>query len=199
VENFPWWTVEQNKFASDIKQFVDEAMPRDEEARWKREFPRDIFDMIGELGYTGAMIPKEYGGLGLGLTGACIAAEETSRMPGIGRVFIGNMLGGLGQIMAYGNEEQKKRFFPRIAKGEIGAICITEPFVGTDAAAIETIARRYGDHYIITGKKRFIVAAGLAARHMLYARTSDDAEDIRRHRHLTAFVVEKGFPGFTVE
>ena len=199
MDNFPWWTVEQNIFASEVKQFVDEAMPRDEEARWKREFPRDIFDMIGKLGYTGAMIPKEYGGLGLGLTGACIAAEETSRMPGIGRVFIGNMLGGLGQIMAYGNEEQKKRFFPRIAKGEIGAICITEPFVGTDAAAIETIARRDGDHYIITGKKRFIVAAGLAARHMLYARTSDDAEDIRRHRHLTAFIVEKGFPGFTVE
>ena len=109
------------------------------------------------------------------------------------------MLGGLGQIMAYGTEEQKRRFLPRIAKGELGAICITEPFVGTDAAAIETVARRDGDKYIINGKKRFIVSAGVATRHMLYARTSDNPEDIRRYRHLTAFIVEKGMPGFTVE
>jgi alkylation response protein AidB-like acyl-CoA dehydrogenase len=199
MEYFPWWTEDQKRFADEVRQFVDEAMPRDEEARWKREFPWDIFDRIGEQGYTGAMIPKEYSGLGLGVTGACIAGEEFCRMPGVGRVFIGNMLGGLGQIMAYGTEEQKRRFLPRIAKGELGAICITEPFVGTDAAATETIARRDGDKYILNGKKRFIVSAGVAVRHMLYARTSDDPEDIRRHRHLTAFIVEKGFPGFKVE
>jgi alkylation response protein AidB-like acyl-CoA dehydrogenase len=199
MEYFPWWTEEQKKFADEVKQFVDEAMPRDEEARWKREFPWDIFNRIGEQRYAGAMIPKEYGGLGLGLTGACIAGEEFCRMPGVGRVFIGNMLGGLSQIMAYGTEEQKRRFLPRIAKGELGAICITEPFVGTDAAATETIAQRDGDKYILNGKKRFIVSAGVAVRHMLYARTSNDPEDVRRHRHLTAFIVEKGLPGFTVE
>lgn len=199
MEDFPWWTKEQRKFAAEVSQFVDEVMPRDEEARWKREFPWDIFSAISERRYNGAMIPKEYGGMGLGATGACIAGEEMSRMPGVGRVFIGNMLGGLGQIMEYGTEEQKRRFLPRIAKGELGAICITEPFVGTDAAATETVARRDGDKYLISGKKRFIVSAGVAVRHMLYARTSDDPEDIRRHRHLSAFIVEKGMPGFTVE
>jgi alkylation response protein AidB-like acyl-CoA dehydrogenase len=199
VENFPWWNEEQKKFATEVKQFVNGVIPRDEEARWKREFPWDIFNTIGKRGYNGAMIPKEYGGMGLGATGACIAGEEFSRMPGVGRVFIGNMLGGLGQIMAYGTEEQKRRFLPRIAKGELGAICITEPFVGTDAAATETVARRDGDKYIISGKKRFIVSAGVAVRHMLYARTSDDPQAIRRHQHLTAFIVEKGMPGFTTE
>ncbi len=199
MEHFPWWNEEHKKFATEVRQFVDEVTPREEEARWKREFPWDIFDTISERGYTGAMIPKEYGGMGLGVTGACIVAEEISRMPDVGRVFIGNMLGGLGQIMAYGTEEQKRRFLSRIAKGELGAICITEPFVGTDAAAIETVARRDGDKYIISGKKRFVVSAGVAVRHMLYARTSDDPEDIRRHQHLTAFIVEKGMPGFTVE
>jgi len=199
VEYFPWWTEDQKKFADEVKQFVDEVMPRDEESKWRREFPWDIFEAIGENRYTGAMIPKEYGGLGLGVTGASIAVEEISRMPSLGRVFVGNMLGGLGQVMTYGDEEQKRRFLPRIVKGELGAICITEPFAGTDAAAIETVARRNGDKYIINGKKRFIVSAGIATRHMLYTRTSDDPEDARRYRHLTAFIVEKGMPGFTVE
>jgi alkylation response protein AidB-like acyl-CoA dehydrogenase len=199
MEHFPWWTEEQKKFASEVKQFVDKTVPRDEESKWKREFPWDVFEAISKKRYAGAMIPKEYGGLGLGVTGACIAVEELSRMPGLGRVFTANMLGGLGQILAYGTEEQKKRFLSRIAEGELGAICITEPFAGTDAAAIETRARRDGDNYILNGKKRFIVSAGVASRHMLYARTSDDPETIRRHQHLTAFIVEKGMPGFTIE
>jgi alkylation response protein AidB-like acyl-CoA dehydrogenase len=199
MEDFPWWTEEQKKFSTELKQFVDEVISRDEEARWKREFPWDIFDTIGKKGYSGAMIPKEYGGLGLGATGACIASEEISRMPGVGRVFNASMLGGLGQIMTYGTREQKQRFLPQIAKGQLGAVCITEPFAGTDAAATETFARLDGDKYIITGKKRFIVSAGVAVRHMLYARTSDNPQDVARHRHLTAFIVEKGMPGFSVE
>jgi len=154
-------------------------MPRDEETRWKREFPWDIFEKLSKKGYPGAGIPKEYGGLGLGATGACIAAEALNRMPGPGRAFVGNMLGGLRQIIEYGTQEQKKRFLSRIAKGEIGAIVITEPFVGTDAAAIETTARREGDVYILNGKKRFIVSAGVASRYMVYARTSNDPEDIK--------------------
>ena len=199
MEAFPWWTEEQKKFEQEMRAFAEEVMPRDEETRWKREFPKDIFEKIAEKGYTGAGVPKEYGGLGLGATGACIAAEALNRMPGVGRAFVGNMLGGLRQIIEFGTEEQKKHFLPRIAKGEIGAIVITEPFVGTDAASIETTARREGDAYILNGKKRFIVSAGVASRYMVYARTSDDPEDRRNYRHLTGFIVEKGTPGFTVE
>ena len=110
----------------------------------------------------------------MGATGACIASEAFNRMPGPGRTFVGNMLGGLRQIIEYGTEEQKQRFLPRIAKGETGAIVITEPFVGTDAAGIETTARREGDVYVLNGKKRYIVAAGVAHRHMVYARTSNN-------------------------
>jgi alkylation response protein AidB-like acyl-CoA dehydrogenase len=199
MQSFPWWTEEQKKFEQEMKAFAEEVMPRDVETRWKREFPWDIFEKIAEKKYTGAGIPKEYGGLGLGATGTCIAAEALNRMPGVGRAFVGNMLGGLRQTIEYGTEEQKKRFLPRIAKGEIGAIVITEPFVGTDAAAIETTAKRKGDFYILNGKKRFIVSAGVASRYMVYARTSDDPEDRRNYRHLTAFIVEKGVRGFTVE
>jgi alkylation response protein AidB-like acyl-CoA dehydrogenase len=178
---------------------VREVLPRDAETRWTREFPWDIFEKIGEKGYSGAAIPKEYGGLGLGATGACIAVEQIGHMPGVGRVFGGNMLGGLRQLIEYGTEEQKIHFLPRITRGEIGAIVITEPFAGTDASALETTARIDGDAYVLNGKKRYIVSAGLANRYMVYARTSDDPNDIHNYRHLTAFIVEKGMAGFTVE
>jgi alkylation response protein AidB-like acyl-CoA dehydrogenase len=199
MEPFPWWTEEQRRLAEDMSAFALEVWPRDVETRWTREFPHDIFEKIGERGYAGAAIPKEYGGLGLGATGACIAVEAMTRMPGVSRVFVGNMLGGLRQIIEHGTEEQKQRFLPRIAKGEIGAIAITEPFAGTDAASIGTTARREKNHYILNGKKRFIVSAGVAGRYMTYARTSSNPEDMKKYRHLTAFVVEKGAPGFTVE
>ncbi len=199
MEPYPWWTEEQKKFSLQMSEFAKEIMPRDAQTRWTREFPWDIFEKIGNRGYSGAAIPKEYGGLGLGATGACIVLEEVGRMPGIGRALGGNMLGGLRQVMEFGTEEQKKAILPRIAAGEIGAIVITEAFAGTDAAAIETTARREGDTYVLRGKKRYIVSAGVARRHMVYARTSSDPEDIRAYRHLTAFIVERGVPGFTVE
>ena len=66
MEHFPWWSQEHKKLAAEVKQSVDEVIPRDEEARWKREFPWDIFKRISEKGFNGAMIPREYGGMGLG-------------------------------------------------------------------------------------------------------------------------------------
>lgn len=199
MDVYPWWTEEHKAFDQEIRAFVEELMPIDAETRWKREFPWEIFRKISEKGYTAAGVPKEYGGLGLGATGACIAAEGFNRMPNPGRVFVGNMLGGLRQIIEFGTEEQKQRFLLKIAKGEIGAIVITEPFAGTDAAAQEMTARRDGDGYTLSGKKRYIVSAGVASRYMVYARTSDDPKDREKYRHLTAFIVEKGTPGFSVE
>ena len=201
IESFVWWTEEQINFAREIEEFVKTILPRDAETRWTREFPWDIFEKIAEKGYSGAAVPKEYGGLGLGCTGACIATEALGPMPGINRMFGGNMLGGLHQLLSHGTEEQRRKFLPRIAKGEIGAIVITEPVVGTDAANISASAeaRREGDVYILNGKKRFIVAAGLAQRYMAYARTSNDPELVKKHKHLTAFILEKGWKGFTVE
>lgn len=200
MEPFTWWSEDQKKLAREIKEFVDGVMPKAEEAWWKRGVPWEVIKAIAERGYFGAGVAKEYGGKGLGITGVTIATEEISRLPAIGEgVFVASMIGGVHQIIAFGSEEQKARFLPRIAQGELGAVAITEPFVGTDAAGIETTARRDGDRYMITGKKRFITGAGIANRYMLYARTSDAPEDIRRNQHLTGFIVERGMPGFTVE
>jgi len=199
MEPFFWWNDEQKKFSRELSKFVDEHMGMAEEAWWKREFPWELHALIAERGYYGAGIPKEYGGMGLGVTGGCIGTEEFCRMPGVGRQYAASMLAGLHQITRFGTEEQKKKFLSGIAKGVMGAIAITEPFVGTDVAATETTAKRDGNRYIINGKKRFVVCAGVASRYMLYARTSYEPEDRRRYRHLTAFLVEKGMPGFTTE
>jgi len=199
MESFPWWNEEQKKLGVEVEAFAEGLMPRAEEALWKREVPLDIYDQIGERGYFGVRIPKEYGGMGLGATGASIVIEGMSCLPGITYIFGGSMMGGLHQIMEFGNEEQRRRFLPRIAKGELGVISITEPPVGTDASAIETVARREGDHYILFGKKRFNTGIGVGRRHMLYAKTNDSPEAISRYQHLTGFIVEKGMPGFTVE
>ena len=163
MKPFPWWTDEQKAFRKEVHEYAKTIAARDEITRWTREFPTEIFEEIGRKGYIGAAIPKEYGGLGLGATGSCILADElNARMPGVGRIVIGNMNGGLRQIIEYGTEEQKSRFLSEIASGETGAVVITEMTAGTDASGVSVTARKEGDHYVLNGKKRFIVGAGAA-------------------------------------
>jgi alkylation response protein AidB-like acyl-CoA dehydrogenase len=199
MEAFPWWSEEHKKLAADIEKLVEELMPEAEETWWKREVALGVFDKIAAKGYQGVGVPKEYGGMGLGATGASIAMEALSSLPGAFYICGASMMGGLHQILEYGKEEQKRRFLERIAKGELGCIAITEPYVGTDASAIETTAVREGDSYRLNGKKRFITGLAVGKRYMLYARTSDDPDKIKRYEHLTGFIVEKGMPGFSVE
>ncbi|MEM3526550.1 MAG: acyl-CoA dehydrogenase, partial [Candidatus Jordarchaeaceae archaeon] len=87
----------------------------------------------------------------------------------------------------------------KIARGQLGAVCITEVFAGSDAASITTTAEKDGDEWVINGKKRFTTTAGPAERYLVYAKTSDDPEARRKNQHLTAFIVEKGAPGFHLE
>jgi alkylation response protein AidB-like acyl-CoA dehydrogenase len=109
------------------------------------------------------------------------------------------MFGGVEQLLKFGNEEQRQRWLPQIAKGKLGAICITEPSIGSDAAGIETTAVREGNGYVMNGKKRFITNAGVADIYCVYAKTSERPEDKAKYAHLSAFIVEKGTKGFTVE
>ncbi|MHA1632756.1 MAG: acyl-CoA dehydrogenase family protein [Candidatus Freyarchaeota archaeon] len=199
MDTFPWWTDEQKAYQDELCEYVNKLMPRAEEAYWERRFPWDIVKEVGEKGYFGAGVPKEYGGMGLGVTGCCITAEQLGRLYCIGHIFVVSHIGGYHQILHHGTEEQKKKWLSQLAKGVIGAVCITEPYYGSDAAGIETVAVRDGDEYILNGKKRFITGGGVADRYIVYARTSDDPEDRRRYRHLSAFVVEKGMDGFTLE
>ena len=201
MQKHPWWNEKQKEIAEETKRFADENIPRGEEVMWTREFPYDLLKAVGERGWFGAAIPEEYGGLGTGITGCCIVAEELSRVcSALTCSYSVTMFGGVEQLLKFGTEEQKKRWLPKIAKGEIiGAICITEPYAGSDAAGIETTAIQESDGYVLNGKKRFTTNAGIADIYCLYAKTSDKPEDRAKYRHLSAFIVEKGTPGFSVE
>ena len=201
VEKYPWWNKKQKKLADEAKQFADENIPRGEEIAWTKEFPSDLIKEIGKRGWFGAIIPEELGGMDVGVTGCCIIAEEISRVcSALTDAYVVTMVGGTEQLLAFGNDEQKKRWLPKVAKGELlGAVCITEPNVGSDAAGIETTATREGDEYIVNGKKRFISNAGAADIYLVYVQTSDRPEDKAKYKHLSALIVEKGTPGFSVE
>jgi len=201
MEPYHWWDEKQKEITKRAKQFADESLPRGEEVMWTKEFPSDLLKAVGDRGWFGAAIPKTHGGLGTGVTGCCIIAEELSRVcSALACAYSVTMFGGVEQLLKFGNEEQKKRWLPKIAKGQIiGGICITEPYIGSDAAAIETTARLEGNGYVLNGKKRFTTNAGLAHIYCLYAKTSDKPEDKAKYKHLSAFIVEKGTPGFSVE
>ena len=200
MDFFPWWNEKQKNLMEEVKSFADENLSRGEEISWTREFPEDLVEEVAERGWFGALIPEEYGGIGAGVTGCCIVAEQLSRVCiALAGACSVTMYGGTEQLLKFGTEEQKRKWLPRVAEGVIGAICITEPTVGSDAASIETTARREGDEYVIDGKKRFITNAGLADIYLVYAKTSDRPEDKAKYRHLSPLIAEKGTPGFTVE
>jgi alkylation response protein AidB-like acyl-CoA dehydrogenase len=201
MEPFSWWNEKQKNLMADAKSFADENLPRGEEVFWTKEFPSDLLGQIARKGWFGAVIQEQYGGMNAGVTGVAIIAEELSRIgSALGEAYSVSMFGGVEQLLTFGTEDQKKKWLPKIAKGEtIGAVCITEPFVGSDAAGIETTATSEGGSYLLNGKKRFITNAGLADIYVVYAKTSEKPEDKRKYQHLTAFLVEKGAKGFSVE
>jgi alkylation response protein AidB-like acyl-CoA dehydrogenase len=200
IENFFWFTEEQKELGKKVSQFVEDNFEEAEEYFWNTKFPWPLVKKVAKEGYFGVGVPKKYGGLELGATGSCIAAEQLGRLYAVGHVFTVSMLAGLEQMLRFANEEQKEQWLPKIASGEeLGALCITEPFAGSDAANVFTTAEKDGDEWIINGKKRFITGAGVSDRYFIYAKTSDEKAIRKQYAHLTSFVVEKGRPGFSLE
>ncbi|MHA1208827.1 MAG: acyl-CoA dehydrogenase family protein [Candidatus Freyarchaeota archaeon] len=189
METFPWWTEKQKKLAEEVEDFVEENTPRAAEALWRFENPEDLIRKVGEKGWYGTLIPEEYGGMGgeVGVTGACIVAEGLARLGTIATIYSTTCFGGTHQLVRLGTEEQKEKWLPRIARGEqINALCLTEPFVGSDAAGVTTTAKRVDGGYVINGKKRFISTSGIADAYFVYVKTSDDPADRAAYKHLTA-------------
>ncbi len=200
MEGYPWWNDDHKKLARDAKKFADESIPRGEEIMWTKEFPADLLKAVSRKGWFGVAIPVAYGGMGIGITGCCIVAEELGRVcSALTGAYSVTMFGGVEQLIKFGSESQKKRWLPNIAKGMLSGICITEPGAGSDAASMETTATRKSDAYILNGKKRFITNAGVANVYCIYAKTSDRPEDKAKYNHLSAFLVEQKTPGFSVE
>ena len=150
---------------------------------------------MAEIGLMGIPIPKEYGGAGLDALSYAIAVEELSRVDGgTGVILSAHVSLGSYPIMAFGTEEQKKKYLVPLAKGEkIGAFGLTEPNAGSDAGGTETTAVLEGDHYILNGEKIFITNAPKADTYIIFAVTTPDIGT----KGISAFIVEKGWEGFS--
>lgn len=189
------FTEEHEMLRELAKKFADhELRPRAEEVDKRGEVSREVLNQAAELGFLGIPFPEEYGGAGMGEIGYCIMLEEVSRACFSTSVVIGGHV-SIGTMAIYlgGSEEQKQRFMPALCVGEkIAAFALTEPGAGSDAAAIRTFAEKKGNRYILNGQKTFITNGGLADVYSVFAVTDRSAG----LRGISAFIVEKDFPGF---
>lgn len=191
-------TEEQNLIRDMVRSFAEtEVAPSAAQRDEDEQFDRDLmFGRLGELGLTGIVFPEEYGGAGADYLSYSIAVEELSRVCGSTGVTLSAHLSlGSNPIYLFGNEEQKKTFLTPLAQGEtMGAFGLTEPSAGSDAGGTRTVAVKDGSDYIVSGTKIFITNAGEAETYVIFARTDKNAE---KHHGISAFIVEKGTPGFT--
>jgi alkylation response protein AidB-like acyl-CoA dehydrogenase len=195
----------QQEILSTVKSFVDrEIIPNAQELEHGDIYPQKIVDGLKELGIFGLMIPEEYGGLGESLLTYALVVEEIAR----GWMSVSGVI-NTHFIVAYmliqhGTEEQKQRFLPRMAAGDVrGAFSMSEPGLGSDVAAIRTKATRGADgNYVIDGQKMWLTNGGSSTLVAALVRTDEGAE--KAHQNLTTFLIEKpaGFgevvPGLTI-
>src|SRR5699024_1759729 len=151
---------------------------------------------IGELGLMGIPIPEKYGGSGMDFTSYIIAIHEISKVSAtVGVILSVHTSVGTNPILYFGNEEQKKRYLPKLASGEfLGAFALTEPQAGSDAANLKLRAIKEDDHYILNGSKMFITNGKEADTFITFARTKEASGS----KGISAFIVEKNNPGLSI-
>ncbi len=181
-----------------IARFVDERLiPAEKQVEEQAEVPADIRQEMKDLGLFGLTIPETYGGLGLDTEGEVEIIFEIGRAAPAFRSAFGTTIGiGSQGIVIDGTEEQRQRYLPRMARGElIGSFALTEPEAGSDAASLRTRAERDGDSYVLNGTKRFITNAPLAGLFTVMARTNPGNAGAGG---ISAFLVERDTPGLSV-
>jgi len=185
-------TVEQQQIREEIKKVCKEFP----DAYWreidgKKAYPEVFVRKLSELGWLAALIPEEYGGTGLGITEASIILEEINHSGGVATTCHAQMY-TMGTLLRHGSEEQKKRYLPKIAVGELRlqAFGVTEPDAGSESTRIQTTATRKGDKYIINGQKIFISRVLQSDLMLLLARTTPYDELKDKTRGLSVFIVD---------
>lgn len=191
-----------NYFLTDEQQFIKEIaakiarekiLPLRAALDESQEFPWEIVKVIAESNLFGIYIEEKYGGTGGGVLDLCIAVEELSRVCGGISLCLAATALGTFPLILFGSDAQKQKYLPDIAAGKkIVAFALTEPNAGSDAGAIQTTARRDGDHYVLNGTKQWITNGGEAEIYTVVAMT----DKARGSRGASAFIVEKGMPGF---
>lgn len=188
-------TEEQNMIVDLARKITQEQIvPNRAKLDEEEKFPSEILKKIAEADLFGLYIPEEYGGFGGGVLDFCLAVEEFSKgCIGVSVSFAANALGSF-PILAFGTEEQKKKYMPDIASGKkLAAFGLTEANAGSDAAGVQTTAVLKGDHYILNGTKQWITNGGEAETYSIIAMTDKS----KGARGASAFILEKGMEGFT--
>ncbi|MEZ5986362.1 MAG: acyl-CoA dehydrogenase family protein [Hyphomonas sp.] len=181
-----------------VRRFVTEkCVPAEAEVAEKDEVPQEIVDEMKNLGLFGIAVPEEYGGLQLDMETECLVALELGQTSPAFRSVAGTNIGiGSQALVLFGTEEQKQRWLPGVASGDlIASFALTEPEAGSDAGGLTTKAIRDGDHYVFNGTKRFITNANKADIFTAMARTDPDTPGAKG---VSAFVVERNTPGVSV-
>ena len=179
-----------------VRNFAESMIvPLASETDKNNEFPMQLWLQMGELGVLGITVEEEYGGAGMGYLEHCIAMEEISRASAsVGLSYGAHSNLCVNQIRRNGNDEQKKRYLPKLISGEhIGALAMSEPSSGSDVVSMRLNAEKRGDKYILNGNKMWITNGPDADTLVIYAKTNPDGGP----RGITAFLVEKGFKGFS--
>lgn len=185
----------QLMIADMIKKFGEEHIrPKFMEWDESQEFPVQVFKKLGDLGLMGVLVPQEYGGSGFSYTEYVTAISELAKICGsIGLSMAAHNSLCTGHILAFGNEEQKKKYLPKLATAEwIGAWGLTETGTGSDSGRMATTAKKEGDYFVINGSKNFITHAISGDVAVVIARTGEKGDS----HGMTTFVIEKGTPGF---
>ena len=191
------FTEEQQLIKNMVREFAEnEVKPIAAEADKAHKFPAATAKRMAELGLLGLTIPEELEGAGGDTVAYATAVEELSRVDGTHGVILSAHISlCVHPIMMFGTDEQKKKYVPDLASGrKFGAFCLTEPGAGTDAASQLTVAEKKGDKYILNGSKVFITNGGVAETFVVFGMT-DKAQGLKG---ISAFIVEKSFPGFAV-
>jgi acyl-CoA dehydrogenase len=180
----------------DLRRGVREACADFQDGYWReldarREYPEAFIEAMTKSGYLGALIPEEYGGLGLTLTETTIILEEINRsggnaQPAHAQVYV------MGTMLRHGSEEQKREYLPKIASGELRlqAFGVTEPEAGTDTTQLRTTAVRDGDHYVVNGRKIYISRVRQSDLMVLLARTTPLDQVQRKSEGLSVFLID---------
>jgi len=188
---------ENQRMISDMVRDFAERNIRPDMMEWDetQTFPKDLFHQMGELGLMGVLVPTEYGGSGFGYYEYVTAIVELAKVCGsIGLSMAAHNSLCTGHILQFGNEEQKQKWLPKLATGEwIGAWGLTETNTGSDAGGMLTTAVKDGDEWVLNGSKNFITHAISGDVAVVIARTGEKGDS----HGMTAFVVEKGTPGFS--
>jgi alkylation response protein AidB-like acyl-CoA dehydrogenase len=188
----------QRLVAQTVREFVErEVIPVASEMEHRGEYPHALVETMKSLGLFGLNVPDEYGGNEVDYTTFALVFEELARgWMGLAGI-LGTHLVLCDVLGRYGTPDQKRRWLPRLAKGEPrGGICLSEPNAGTDLQAITTTARRNGDVYSVSGSKMWVTNGRYADVFLLLAKTDPAAQP--PHRGISAFILEKGAPGLTV-